>query len=157
MSTFLRWVSRILNSSSVGVPKSPDEEAGEMSQMAHGPGVPAPVHPNDNDQEHIDFDLKDMASPEFMSMGAPNYEGRRAHVMMHQQAMAQKQQAVMNVAAPPAGQQAPQQAQQGPALGQERIEPQLQGTGNMGAMGDASQASNGKGAGLPNMENAFGN
>ena len=142
---------------SAGVSKSPDEEAGEMSQMAHGPGIPTPVHPNDNDQEHIDFDLKDMGSPEFMSMGMPNYEGRRAHVTMHQQAMQQKQQAVMAGVAPPGkGQQAPPQTNtQGPALGQERIEPQLQGTGNMGAMGNAGQASGG--GGVPNMEKMFGN
>jgi hypothetical protein len=98
-----------------------------------------------------------MGSTEFMSMGMPNYEGRRAHVTMHQQAMQQKQQAVMAGVAPPGkGQQAPPQTNtQGPALGQERIEPQLQGTGNMGAMGNAGQASGG--GGVPNMEKMFGN
>lgn len=139
---------------SPGVPKSPDEEAGEMTQMAYGPGVPAPVHPNDNDQEHIDFDIRDMSSAEYMSLGAPNFEGRKAHVMMQQQQLIRKQQAAMTqAAAPPAQQQGPPNGQQGPALGQERIEPQLQGVGNMGAMGNVDEAA---GGGAPNIEGALG-
>lgn len=127
---------------SVGVAKPQDEESGEMDQMVYGPGVPAPVHPNDNDAEHIQQAMTHVNSDAYRAMGMPNVEAHMAHIQMHVQQMQSKramQQAQAQLAAQ--GQDsAPQQPQQGPALGQERIEPQLEGVGSMNAMGDVSQS-----------------
>ena len=139
---------------SVGVPKSQEEENGEMDQQAHGVNQPAPVHPNDNDQQHMQKVMEHLNDPAYVSMGRPNQAGHMAHYAEHQAAIVQKQ-AMQQQQAQMAAQQQPQgpqgQQEQGPALGQERIEPQLQGVGNMGAMGDINQASNGNGMAPPTI------
>lgn len=122
-------------------PKSQDEENGEMIQAVYGDGVPAPVHPNDNDQDHLQKIYALTASEEYQALAYQNSKALLAHAQLHiQQAQRKQQQAAANanMAAQPAG---PGPQPGGPALGQERIEPQLRGVGNMGAMGDVGQAS----------------
>lgn len=130
-------------------PKTQAEENGEMVQMVYGPGVPAPVHPNDNDMQHLQEGIAFTSAPEYASLSFPNYPAFMAHAQLHQRqqqrkAMMAQQQAMMAQTAP----SGMMQQSSGPALGQERIEPQLKGRGNMGAMGDVNQAS-GPGAGAP--------
>ena len=127
-------------------PKPQDEENGEMVQMTYGPGTPAPVHPSDNDQQHMRKLLEFTSSDEYAALNYPNQAGFMAHAMLHQRqmqqkAMMQQQRALMASQGmmQPNGQPG-QPQQQGPALGQERIEPQLKGVGNMGAMGDVRQS-----------------
>ena len=140
---------------SVGVPKSQEEENGEMDQQVHGINQPAPVHPNDNDQQHMQKVMEHLNDPAYVSMGRPNQTGHMAHYAEHQAAIMQKQAMQQQQAQMAAQQQAQgpqgQQGQQGPALGQERIEPQLQGVGNMGAMGDVNQSPNGNGMAPPTI------
>jgi len=122
-------------------PKTQDEENGEMTQYAYGENVPSPVSPNDNDMQHLQEMAEYTASDEYRAMDFPNRGAFMAHANLHiQQAQRKQQQAQMQAQQ---AQQAPGGApmQSGPALGQERIEPQLQGVGNMGAMGDVNQAS----------------
>ena len=135
---------------SVGVPKSQEEENGQMDQQLFGVNQPAPVHPNDNDQEHMQKVMSHLNDPAYVAMGRPNQAGHMAHYGEHQAAVQQKQALQQQQAQMAAQDQAEPAAQQGPgpALGQERIEPQLQGVGNMGAMGDINQASNANGNGM---------
>ena len=122
-----------------GVAQDQDEENGEMDQIKYGPGVPAPVHPNNNDDDHIQKALQHMGSQPFQAMGSPNLEAHIAHLQMHQQQKAGKAQQQANMQAQAAmgggGGGAPGQAPPGPG-GQDRIVPQLLDVGQMGQMGE---------------------
>jgi hypothetical protein len=124
-----------------GVAKDQEEENGEMDQMTYGPGQPAPVHPNDNDDDHIQKSIAHVSSEPYQTMGSPNMDGHLAHIQSHQQAKQQKQQQAMMMQA----QQGPQGQGQAPtptdpAGGQDRMVPQLMGVDQAGAMGDISQS-----------------
>ncbi len=122
-------------------PKPPDEEEGEMVQSVYGPGNPAPTHANDNDLTHIQSHIAFTSSPEYSKMGFPNYGAFVAHMQLHQKQMQQKQQMQQQqaiLAAFGGNQQPGQQGPPGqPTPGQE---PPLNGTGNMGAMGDLGKS-----------------
>ena len=121
-----------------GVQKEPDEENGEMVQYAPGSGN---THPNDNDMEHIQAHSTFMGSQEYRALGMPNQQGFMKHLMSHQ--MQQQQKQAMMAQQQAQGPQGQQVGQQGPALNQERILPQLQGVGDMGAMGTPPSNGNG--------------
>lgn len=74
-------------------PKAPDEEDGEMDQYIHGAGIPTPVHPSDNDAEHLRVHQTHLMSSAFMSMGRPNLQAHLAHLQATQAQMMRKQQA----------------------------------------------------------------
>ena len=76
----------------VGQPKKPDEEAAQMDQFAFGINVPAPVHPGDNDDEHIQFEMEYVQSEVYNALGRPNEEAHMNHIMAHQRQKMQKQQ-----------------------------------------------------------------
>ena len=130
-----------------GAQKTADEENGEMTQQVHGTGIPAPIHPNDNDQEHLQGHMAYLQSPAYEALGRPNQQGHMQHLMMTQQAIQQKQQMQMQ---PQPGQGSPPAEQGGPALGQERIMPQMMGGGGMGTTGGANAAPQPTGAPAPN-------
>ena len=78
---------------SAGTPKSQDEELMQMVQHAFGIGTPAPLHPSDNDQEHIDKIREFLNGPIWAQMDDPNVERAISeHSQQHQQAIATKQQ-----------------------------------------------------------------
>jgi hypothetical protein len=89
-------------------------------------------------------------SEAFQAMGSPNLQGHIAHLQQHAQAKQQKammmqQQAMMAQQGQQGGPQAVGASQQQPTANNVA---QLQGVGQMGAMGDISQspaASNGSG------------
>ena len=72
-------------------PRSQDEENGEMAQFLYGLNGPAPVHPSDNDQEHLAQLMEFMNSSEYTALGRPNEEGYLAHFALHQRQMQAKQ------------------------------------------------------------------
>jgi hypothetical protein len=143
-------------------PKPQEEENGEMVQSLYGQGVPAPTHPSDNDQEHLRRLLEFTSSADYRTMNFPNYEAFLAHAQLHQKqmqqkAMMQQKQALMAASgmAGPEG-QGPQ-GQSGPALGQERILPQLKGVGSMGDMGQPpAQSASQPGMQMPNLQQPIG-
>ena len=77
---------------SQGTPKSQDEENGQMAQYLYGYNVPAPVHPGDNDKNHMLEVDEWLGSEEYNSMDRPNELAYEQHKMSHQQAFIQKQQ-----------------------------------------------------------------
>lgn len=79
----------------MGTPKSQAEENAQMAQYAFGAGVPASVHPEDDDQKHIDSINAFIESPEYAALGYPNRDALLTHASNHYQAMAQKQQQAM--------------------------------------------------------------
>jgi len=108
---------------SKGNPKTQDEENAQMAQYQFGPGVPAPVHPADNDRQHVQEVFGFLNSQEFAALQRPNEQAFMAHVMQHQQAIKQKSaQAQMQQM-----QQAPQQQmeQQGSNGQQDRMLSQI--------------------------------
>jgi hypothetical protein len=138
-----------------GVAKDQTEENGEMDQMEYGLGVPAPVHPNNDDGKHIQEGLQHMGSPEYQALGSPNLDGHMAHVQLHQQQQQQKAQQMQMQQ-----QQQQQQSQQGgPAQGpqapgpggQDRIVPQLLDVGQTGQMGELPAAAQQPTNGAPNI------
>ena len=134
-----------------GVAKDQSEENGEMDQQIYGVGQPAPVHPNDNDDAHIQEAMNHVQSEAFQAMGSPNLQGHIAHLQQHAQAKQQKammmqQQAMMAQQGQQGGPQAVGNSQQQQPTANNVA--QLQGVGQMGAMGDVNQspaASNGSG------------
>ena len=122
-------------------PQSQSEENGEMDQHKHGYNQPAPVHPSDNDAQHLEESQQHLASPGYQAMGRPNYAGHLQHMQQHVQQQQQKaqqqqmmqQQAMANMGQAPTG-SAGQQPQQ------DRIVPQLMNVENMGAMGSVGQS-----------------
>jgi len=133
-----------------GVAKSADEENGEMTQQVYGMGQSAPVHPNDNDQVHLQGHMTYLQSPAYEALGRPNQEGHMKHLIATQQAIQQKQMMAQQMQQQP-GQASQPAQQQGPALGQERIMPQLMGGGGPGTNGGANMAPSPEGATGPPM------
>jgi hypothetical protein len=95
---------------SQGTPKPPEEENGEMDQHIYGVGIPAPVHPSDNDGDHMRIHNDHLNSEAYIAMGRPNLRALLTHIQMTQAQMLQKQQAqqmaMQNAAmggAPPGG------------------------------------------------------
>ena len=62
-----------------------------MAQFLYGLNGPAPVHPSDNDQEHLAQLMEFMNSSEYTARGRPNEEGYLAHFQLHQRQMQAKQ------------------------------------------------------------------
>jgi len=94
---------------SAGTPVDQDEENARMAQFAFGLNRPAPVHPSDNDQEHLaEMDTFE-ASEKYDILGRPNAPAFAQHRALHYQQMAQKQQqqAMMAQQQAMGGQQAP--------------------------------------------------
>jgi len=115
-----------------GSPHSPDEENGQMDQFKFGVGQPAPVHPSDNDQEHMMRHMEHTNSEAYKALGNPNFEGFLAHMQQHQMAMQQKQLMQMQQQAAIAQQGAPAQTNGQPTASNVAA---LTGLGEMGAMG----------------------
>lgn len=98
--------------------RSQEQENGMMDQYYWGMNVPAPVHPNDNDDEHIRIATEYIQSDVFRSMGMPNAEAHMKHLQFHVQQKQQKMMAMQQQ------QQAPQQ-QNGQANPMQRAESQI--------------------------------
>ena len=74
-------------------PKSQDEENADMTQGLYGPGVPSPVHPSDNDMEHLTDIREHRQSPIFEEIYSDNYAlALSKHETAHREQMARKQQ-----------------------------------------------------------------
>ena len=138
---------------SLGDPLDQDEENGQMVQYLFGNGVPAKVHPSNDDQAHLEELIAFMGSEEYNLLGRPNFAALSAHGQSHQQQMQQKLQQQQQQAAMAAQQQAGGQPGQQGSQGQAeqptntRNEAQLNNVGQMGQMGDVSQQTAG---GAPN-------
>ena len=140
---------------SAGVPKNADEENGEMDQQIFGPGKGAVVHPNDNDDRHIQEHMAHIQSSAFQSMNEPNMSGHMMHLQQQvqqkqQKAMMQQQQATM-AAAPQPGQQQPTAANVAQLDGAQQ--------GAMGNVGASPATNNGAASGaasgaMPNLTGA---
>lgn len=77
---------------SAGTPVEQDEENSQMSQFAYGLGKPAPVHPSDDDQQHL-ADMETFeGSDTYRILGGPNPSAFSQHKALHYQQMSQKQQ-----------------------------------------------------------------
>ena len=100
-----------------GVSKTQDVENGAMAQYTYGISLPAPVHPNDNDAEHMKGVLEFLSSNEYTALNRPNEEAFIAHYQAHKQQQVTKQMQAQQPQAPP---QQPQQ--QG---GQDRMMAQM--------------------------------
>ena len=77
---------------SMGSPKPQDEEIGEMMQAVHGVGVPAPIHPSDDDRKHIQEVYAFLNEMEGYSVWVER--ALMAHAQLHTQAIPQKQQQI---------------------------------------------------------------
>ena len=140
-----------------GVAKDAQEENGEMDQMVYGRETPAQVHPNDNDDQHMQDHMAHVQSEAYQAMNQPNLNGHMQHLQQHaqakqQKAMMQQQQAMMAQQGGQGGQN-PQQGQQQPTANNVA---QLQGVGQMGNMGQMPQEQNGtppaNGQAPPNLQ-----
>ena len=125
---------------SAGSPTAPDEENGEMDQMIHGSGIPAPVHPSDNDQDHLRRHQAHLSGPDYEAMGRPNEAGHISHIESHLTSIQRKEQmqamAMMNgMGGGGGGGQAEQPSPQPNA----RNVASLEGVESAGAMGDINQ------------------
>lgn len=139
---------------SQGQPKSQDEEIGEMVQFKYGMNTAAPVHPSDNDTEHMQEINAWVSSPEFDRLGRPNELGIMQHAQLHMQQMRQKQmqaQAQAQQAMQAPGQQPPGSAPQAQNGQQDRMMPQMLAQGNAAppAMGGGQQGQGQAPAGGP--------
>lgn len=92
---------------SAGEAKPQALENSEMASFKYGVGVPAPVHPDDNDMESLQEIIEFLQSPDYLALGSPNRLAFDRHLQAHGMAMQQKREA------PPPGDEAGQQ-QQGP-------------------------------------------
>ena len=76
---------------SAGTPVRQNEENARMSQFNFGVGKPAPVHPSDNDEEHLtELDAFENSN-EYNALGRPNISAFSAHRALHYQQISQKQ------------------------------------------------------------------
>ncbi len=128
--------------------KDASEENGEMDQARYGPGVAAPVHPNDNDPEHLKTHQDHLASKEYYELGRPNEQAHLAHInatkaaTQRKQQMAEQQQMQMqaegagNPGANPAGQKGPPPGGKQSSQGDARNVASLKGVESQGGMGD---------------------
>ena len=92
-------------------PKTQEEENALMAEQAFGPGQPAPVHPNDNDMEHIQTSRAFREGQQYAGLRMPNQQGFDQHEMMHLQSLQNKRQQVAGAGAQQRG--APIRPQQG--------------------------------------------
>ena len=138
-----------------GVAKDAQEENGEMDQMVYGRETPAQVHPNDNDDQHMQDHMAHVQSEAYQAMNQPNLNGHMQHLQQHAQAkqqkqMMQQQQAMMAQQGQGQQGQAPQQQPTANNVAQ------LQGVGQMGNMGQVPQEQNGtppaNGQAPPNLQ-----
>lgn len=123
--------------------KDADEENGEMDQSLYGVGAAAPVHPNDNDAEHLRFHMEHINSPQYRALGRPNVQGHMSHIQATQTAIQRKQQmaeqqAAMAAQNGPQGQQG-QQGQPGQQPNAKNVA-SLQGVEQSGGMGDVNMS-----------------
>ena len=117
--------------------KDASEENGEMDQMLYGIGIAAPVHPNDNDAEHLRFHMEHVNSSQYLALGRPNIQGHMNHIQATQSAIQRKQQMAEQqrlMAAQNQQQGQPGQQQQPNA----RNVASLQGVEQQGGMGDVN-------------------
>ena len=77
---------------SVGTPRAQDEEVMQMAQYKWGVGVPAPVHPDDNDIEHIQQLMEIRGGADYEALGRPNEPALMKHAQLHEQQIAAKRQ-----------------------------------------------------------------
>lgn len=82
-----------------GDPLSQEEEINRMLQGVYGPDQPAPVHPNDDDQDHLLRLSLFLNDPGYVELGTPALQALQAHGQLHQQQQAQKQAMAMQPAA----------------------------------------------------------
>lgn len=75
-------------------PVKPDEENWQMSQYILGDGVPVPVHPQDDDNDHTQKHMAFTQSPFYQQAGRPNQQGIFNHIQQHNAQMQQKQQQI---------------------------------------------------------------
>ena len=111
-----------------------------MDQMIHGSGIPAPVHPSDNDQDHLRRHQAHLSGPGYEAMGRPNEVGHISHIESHLTSIQRKEQmqamAMMNgMGGGGGGGQAEQPSPQPNA----RNVASLEGVESAGAMGDINQ------------------
>ena len=64
-------------------PKTQEEENGAMAQSAFGMGQPAPVHPADNDRDHMTKAVMFIQSEDYKELGQPNIQGFMSHIQLH--------------------------------------------------------------------------
>lgn len=80
----------------LGEPKDQDEELNQMVMYELGEGVPSPVHPNDNDEEHLRKSREFRESSAYASLGFPNEDAILQHEMLHgRQIITKREQAMM--------------------------------------------------------------
>ena len=75
---------------SQGTPIDFDEENAQMSEYKYGFNKAAPVHPSDNDQEHIQGHQEYQQSEDFNILDRPNQVGHLRHIAMHNEQAAKK-------------------------------------------------------------------
>jgi len=79
-----------------GEPKEQDEELNDMVIYKLGEGIPSPVHPNDNDEEHLRISREFRESTAFSGLNYPNEEAILQHEMLHgRQIITKREQAMM--------------------------------------------------------------
>jgi hypothetical protein len=124
---------------SPGTATDADEENGEMDQQIYGEGRPAPVHPSDNDPEHIQKHREHVESVGYIGLGSPNLSGHMAHLSLHEEQIQSKNQ--MQQQAAMSGMQQGPQGQPGQPNPQPnaRNVASLEGVESAGAMGDITQ------------------
>ena len=120
---------------SAGTSKSADEENGEMTQHVYGVGIPAPVHPSDNDPEHLQKHLEYVNSDAFRATGGNSLPAFMAHIQQTQAQMQRKQQMQMMQQVQAA--QAPPQGQPGQPGG--NGQPTAQNVASLGGTEQAGQ------------------
>ena len=92
----------------VNAPVKADEEAAQMDQYKFGINIPAPTNPNDNDDEHISFEMQYLQGEIYESLGRPNEEAHMKHIMAHQDQKRQKMQQAQQAQIGAMGQPAPE-------------------------------------------------
>ena len=124
---------------SAGSPTKPDEENGEMDQSIYGEGLPAPVHPSDNDEEHLRVHRDHISSPAFAALGSPNLSGHFAHIQATQaQIKSKMMMSQMSAQNAMMGNQPGAQPQTQPQPNARNVA-SLEGVESAGAMGDVTQ------------------
>jgi len=143
---------------SQGTPIDFDEENAQMSEYKFGWNKAAPVHPSDNDQEHIPGHQEYMQSENYALLDMPNRVGFMEHIARHNQQAARKmtEQQAAQAQAMMAQQGGPQG--NGQASVQNRANAQV---GNVGAgaasnFANAYQAQTGGGGAVPPPPNLNG-
>lgn len=119
--------------------KDADEENGEMDQSLYGIGTPAPVHPNDNDANHLKSHTEHISSLGYEAMGRPNLQAHLGHIQATQAAMQRKQQMAQMQAEQAANGGQPS-GQPGQPQADARNVASLKGVEQQGGMGDVNMS-----------------